>query len=264
MNAVSKPWRIGLLCFLGVAGLFAAYIVGWTLYLDHKLKPLLADPAVRIVAGSYQLIPVPASRTIDVGYATFLLPVTVDGDPVRAGSSNFVVIVPKIAGSSLKTGSVTAFPPKFDQDEQGRRLWADYNKNFGGTVRNWFEWRTEVLAVRPFSAWEILRIGKREAVRRAILLAMKGQMFGRAKAVSVGESNGLSFIVAMMSEPAVVDLTVENLALGCGQEFWIDAKRGDVPAIISSIVGSYKPHPNGSSEEAIRRQIDELHLRTLD
>jgi hypothetical protein len=120
------------------------------------------------------------------------------------------------------------------------------------------------LAAQPFSAWEILRIGKREAVRRALLLAMKGQMFGRAKTVSVGESNGIGFIVAVMSEPAVVDLTVENSAVGCSQEFWIDAKRGDVPAIISSIVGSYKPHPNGFSEEAISRQIEQLHLRTLD
>jgi hypothetical protein len=242
----------------------AAYVVGWIVYLDHKLKPLLAEPATRIVVGTYRLVPVPASRTIDVGYATFSLPAIVDGDPVRAGSSNFVVVVPKVAGSSLREGIVTVLPPRSDQDEQTRRLWASYNKDFGGTIRNWFEWETAVLAVQPFSAWDISRMGKREAVRRAMLLALKSLMFGKAKAVDVGDPNGVRFIVAVLSEPAVVDLTIECPTYEISQEFWIDSTRDDVPAIVSSLVGSYKPHLSGTSAESIGRQIDEVHMRAMD
>lgn len=67
MNAVPKAWRIALLCFLGAAGLGAAYVIGWIFYLDPKLKPLLAEPATRIVSAHAQAqseLPIPSDSEI--------------------------------------------------------------------------------------------------------------------------------------------------------------------------------------------------------
>jgi CubicO group peptidase (beta-lactamase class C family) len=52
---------------LGAAGLGAAYVIGWIFYLDPKLKPLLAEPATRIVSAHAQAqseLPIPSDSEI--------------------------------------------------------------------------------------------------------------------------------------------------------------------------------------------------------
>jgi len=154
-------------------------------------------------------------------------------------------------------------PPRSDQDEQTRRLWLAttgfrrYNQELV-RMGSCGPGRSAILG------WDIPQLGKRESRPAGNAPCLERPDVWEGQAVDVGDFNGSPFRRCRDVGAGVVDLTVECPTGGSSQEFWIDSKRNDVPAIIGSLVANYKPHLNGASPEAIGRQIDGVHLRTMD
>ena len=194
--------------------LLLAATAAFGLYWERKLQPIMDAPAARLTASPYRLASLPKTKALNLGYERVLVPESIEGKLVSAGSN---VIMLKDEKAALP--AICFMPPTNSRDPQLLALLDSVTRLTDVPVNSWFDFQKLLLAQKPASIWQLAMMGKRPSVARVTLLALKKLIYSGQTTVRLFENERVGVIVHNRENTTTI--TLANLRSGLSQEILI-------------------------------------------
>lgn len=191
-------------------------VVGYGLYWQERLAPLMKAQGVNVVPTPFELVPVESVRPVNLGFAEFEVPAAITGEIVRHDDTLFVSVIQ----TPDRRAGLTIAPPTPDNDPQAAKFIRDYARLMEVPPPSLFEIQKRALYAQPFSVWSVPFRGWKRARATMVLLALKFLQTGSVSRLEVSEDSAFGVIVAY--RPDFTEIQFTDKKAGVSQRFLLD------------------------------------------
>ncbi|ACB75459.1 hypothetical protein [Opitutus terrae] len=228
------PVHRGMRIVFAALLIVAVSVLGFGLYWQHRLSPVMKAQGVDLIPAPLELVAVESVRSVDLGFATFDLPAGFVGELVRHDDSLFVSV---LSNPESRPG-LTICPPLSNTDPEVNRFVQDYARFMEGSTPSLFEIRKRALYAQPFSIWSVPFRGLKRSQADTVLLALKLPETGGVTRLRVFESADIGIIIS--DRPEFSEVRLADKRSGVEQAFLLSAGAGNAVELASTLVRSYR------------------------